>query len=155
MVSDSDSYATLTYQLLTSSVPFTMDASTGKLSLSGPLDFHIVPVYYLTYQVIDDATPSKQDTAEIVVTVLPVQEAILPINNYVSPNGDGKNDKLVIMSVEVYADYELTLYNSNGMVVMKTMNYDNSWDGTGLEAGVYYYTFFGKNKYKGNITLVK
>jgi gliding motility-associated-like protein len=153
--SDSDSHVTFTYHLLTTNVPFAMDSVTGKLNLTGPLNFHVASRYLLTFQVNDDNSPSRKDTAHIIVTVLPVQEAVLPINNYVSPNGDGKNDKLVIMSVEVYTNYELTIYNTSGVVVFHTNAYDNSWDGQGLDASVYYYTFFGAKKYKGSITLVK
>jgi len=153
--SDSDAHVTFTYSLLTGNVPFAIDPATGKLSLTGPLDFHKASRYLLTFMVKDDNTPSRSDTAHILVTVLPVQEAVLPINNYVSPNGDGKNDKLVIISVDVYTDYELIIYNTNGMVVYQTKSYDNTWDGQGLDAGVYYYTFYGQKKYKGSITLVK
>jgi len=152
---DSDSHVTFTYNLLTRNVPFAMDSLTGKVSLTGPLNFHVVSRYWLTFLVHDDNNPMRSDTGHIIVTVMPVQEAVLPINNYVSPNGDGKNDKLVIMSVEVYTDYQLTIYNTNGIVVYQSKTYDNSWDGQGLDAGVYYYTFYGTNKYKGSITLVK
>jgi gliding motility-associated-like protein len=155
LVTDSDTYATLTYLLLSTNMPFTMDAATGRLSLTGPLNYQIQSRYVLSYRVSDDASPAKHDSATIIVTVLPVVEAILPINNYVSPNGDGKNDYLVIQNPDVYKAYELTLYNSNGMVVLKTKAYDNTWNGTGLDAGIYYYTFIGPTKYKGNITLVK
>ncbi|HEV7230209.1 MAG TPA: cadherin domain-containing protein, partial [Bacteroidia bacterium] len=153
--SDTDSHATFTFILLNRNVPFALDSVTGDLSLTGPLNFHQASRYLLTFMVKDDNHPARTDTAHIIVTVLAVQEAVLPINNYVSPNGDGKNDKLVITSVEVYTDYELTIYNTSGMVVYQTKTYDNSWDGQGLDAGVYYYTFYGQKKYKGSITLVK
>jgi gliding motility-associated-like protein len=152
--SDSDANATLHYKLLTTGVPFTMDSS-GKLSLSGALNYQTNKRYVLSFSVSDELSPANHDSALVIVTVLPVAEAILPINNYVSPNGDGKNDYLVIQNADVYREYELTIYNSNGMVVLKTNGYDNSWNGSGLDAGVYYYTFFGSTKYKGNITLVK
>ncbi len=157
-VGDSDRFAVLRYMLQNTDGPFEMDPVTGKLSLIGPLSFNTQNRYvlpYLVYQTGIPSIPSKRDSANIIVTVLPVQEKILPVNNYVSPNGDGKNDRWVIQSVDVYADYQLTIYNTNGVVVFQTSSYDNTWDGSGLDAGVYYYTFFGTNKYKGSITLVK
>ncbi len=153
--SDSDSQVIFTYTLMTKNMPFAMDSVTGALSLTGPLNFHKTTRYLLTFMVKDDNHPARTDTAHIIVTVLAIQEDILPINNYVSPNGDGKNDKLVIMSIEVYTDYELTIYNTSGVVVYQSKTYDNSWDGQGLNAGVYYYTFNGLKNYKGSITLVK
>jgi gliding motility-associated-like protein len=155
--SDSDATVTLHYQLLTTSVPFTMDAA-GNLNLTGTLSYQTKSRYELMYRVTDDASPSMHDSAKVVVNILAVPEMVLPINNYVSPNNDGKNDYLVIQNPEVYKDYELTIYNSNGMVVLKTKAYDNSWNGPGLEAGVYYYTLINESvayRYKGNITLVK
>ena len=81
---------------------------------------------------------------------------MLPANNYVSPNGDGKNDYFFIVSPEVYKNYELVICNDNGVVVFQKTAYDNTWTGDGLRAGVYYYTLLGGNKkYKGNIVLVK
>jgi gliding motility-associated-like protein len=157
MASDSDKLVNLHFKLLTTGVPFSMD-SAGNLNLSGMLNYRTQANYLLTYRVTDDANPANRDSAHVTVYVLPVPETVLPVNNYVSPNGDGKNDFFQIDNLDVYKDYELTIYNSNGMVVLKTKSYDNSWNGTGLEAGGYYYTFINPSvayRYKGNITLVK
>lgn len=152
-LSDSDKYSPYTYKLLTTGVPFSMSADSGKLNLTGALDFHQHSRYELWYRVTDDM--HLHDSAMVVVTVLPIEEAILPVNNYVSPNGDGKNDFFAIVSPEVYKEYELTIFNSSGVIVYKTTGYNNEWNGHDVEAGVYYYTLLGNKQYKGSLVLVK
>ena len=153
--SDSDLTQTFTFRLLTPNVPFALDKSTGILTVNNTIDFHQQQFYTLKYVVYNSEPQPLNDTAIIKVTILPVEEATLPVNNYVSPNGDGKNDAFTLISPEVYADFELTIYNSSGLVVYTKKGYHNEWVGDGLPAGVYYYTFIGDRTYKGNIVLAK
>lgn len=85
---------------------------------------------------------------------------VLPVCNYLSPNGDGKNDYFFIDDVASYSDYTLTIYNEFGLQIFeKENNYSNDWDGTydgkTLPTGAYYYSFKnGSKEYKGIINLV-
>ena len=153
--SDSDLTQTFTFVLITSNVPFALDRNTGVLTVNNTIDFHQQQFYTLKYVVYNSEPQPLSDTAVIKVTILPVEETTLPVNNYVSPNGDGKNDAFTLISPEVYADFELTIYNSSGLVVYTKKGYHNEWVGDGLPAGVYYYTFIGDRTYKGNIVLAK
>jgi len=66
-----------------------------------------------------------------------------------SPNGDGKNDKLVFGSLENYLQSQLYVYTRLGLLVYQSSDYQNDWDGKPIEKtmeslqtvpkGVYYY----------------
>ena len=65
-----------------------------------------------------------------------------------SPNGDGKNDNLVITSIEYYPNNTVTIFNRWGSLVYTKKHYLNEWQGTSnagtisgnekLPAGTYY-----------------
>lgn len=62
-------------------------------------------------------------------TVIPVARIILP--DGFSPNGDGINDKFVVMH-PVTSKMEIEVYSRSGAIVYKSSDYANDWDGTGL-----------------------
>jgi gliding motility-associated-like protein len=81
-----------------------------------------------------------------------------------SPNGDGFNDRFVILGLENFPENELMVFNRQGVEVFHRVNYENDWDGRPesgsilggvLPEGTYYYIFkFGEqNIRKGTIYL--
>jgi gliding motility-associated-like protein len=90
----------------------------------------------------------------------PLLNPPLPVVNYISPNGDGKNDYWAIQNVEIYRDFSLRIFDQFGNTIYsKDNNYQNDWDGTlkgsALPDGNYFYIFkSGKKVYKGNIAIV-
>ncbi|GAA3927720.1 hypothetical protein GCM10022209_21580 [Chitinophaga oryziterrae] len=79
-----------------------------------------------------------------------------------TPNGDGKNDVFEIRDLNQYADNELIIVNRWGNEVFRQKNYQNRWDGNGLNEGTYYYLLRIKRTsnsqwevIKGFITLVR
>lgn len=69
--------------------------------------------------------------------------------NGISPNGDGKNDVLVIEGADVVANNELIIFDGRGKVVYQTRDYQNDWGGTDnsgkiLPDGYYYFNFRGE-----------
>jgi gliding motility-associated-like protein len=65
----------------------------------------------------------------------------------ISPNGDGKNDRLVFKGLLLRKiPNHLSIYNRWGTLVFEMESYDNSFEGTLLPDGTYYYIldFFGK-----------
>lgn len=66
---------------------------------------------------------------------------------FMSPNGDGKNDYWVVENLELYPDNSLEIYNRWGNLVFKAHPYNNDWDGRDigsgtndkLPAGTYFY----------------
>ncbi|SNR71713.1 gliding motility-associated C-terminal domain-containing protein [Maribacter sedimenticola] len=71
-------------------------------------------------------------------------------NYFMTPNGDGKNDFLVIDGIENSPNNSLQIYNRYGRLVYSRNNYNNEFDGlsnvngviaknSGLASGIYYY----------------
>ncbi|RSK44326.1 T9SS type B sorting domain-containing protein [Hymenobacter perfusus] len=61
--------------------------------------------------------------------------------NIITPNGDGKNDVLVIDNVALYPRNTLTIFSRWGKQVYETRNYRNDFGGQEQSAGMYYYLF--------------
>lgn len=126
----------------------------------------------LTYTVQIISGGSIQNTATIqgnendpapgsntsVVTITASDEIFIP--NVITPNGDGKNDRFVILGLGKYPGSGLFIYNRWGNMVYQSKDYDNKWDGNGLNEGTYYYilklrTPEGERVYKGWIELLR
>jgi len=102
-----------------------------------------------------DPDPLSNESA---VTVTVTGEIFIP--NVITPNGDGKNDRFVIPNLGKYPGTSLFIYNRWGNMVYQSKNYDNKWDGNGLNEGTYYYilklnTPTGIHDYKGWIELLR
>jgi alpha-tubulin suppressor-like RCC1 family protein/PKD repeat protein len=78
------------------------------------------------------------------------------ITTAISPNGDGKNDKLYIRPFLYDADLKVT--DRKGKTVFAASPYQDDFAGNNLEPGIYYYELkfqeIGKN-YKGVIHIIK
>jgi len=83
------------------------------------------------------------------------------INYYISPNGDGINDVLVVDRNEELANYDFYIFNNIGETLYHSLGYDNKWAATfnnkNLPSGTYYYIFKngGDIVVKGYITVVR
>lgn len=78
--------------------------------------------------------------------------SVLELDNYfLTPNGDGINDFLVIDGIENLPNNLLNIYNRYGVLVYSKLNYANEFNGvsnrnlvisrdTGLSSGIYFYT---------------
>lgn len=66
---------------------------------------------------------------------------VIEIPNVFTPNGDGVNDLFVINGIEHCDKRLLIVKNQKGETVFQNNRYDNSWDGTNLPDGSYYYQF--------------
>ena len=71
-------------------------------------------------------------------------------NYYMTPNGDGQNDLLVIEGIERSTSNSLQIFNRYGVLVYTKKNYSNDFNGhsnrdnaikrnAGLESGIYFY----------------
>lgn len=77
-----------------------------------------------------------------------------------SPNNSGYNDRFVVRGLENSTTSELTIFNRQGNIVYRTVNYQNDWEGRNqsgipLPEDTYYYILSVDNKYsyKGFIVL--
>jgi len=96
-----------------------------------------------------------KDSIEDVKIVVGEDPDALFIPESFSPNGDGYNDRFVILGIEQYPDNELMVFNRQGNTLFYRANYQNDWDGTPEEGrirggelpeGTYYYIFrYGQN----------
>ncbi|WP_420321812.1 gliding motility-associated C-terminal domain-containing protein [Flagellimonas sp.] len=78
--------------------------------------------------------------------------SVLELDNYfLTPNGDGINDNLVIDGIENIPNNILNIYNRYGVLVYSKLNYRNEFKGisnrnsviskdSGLSSGIYFYT---------------
>lgn len=71
--------------------------------------------------------------------VLEILSCAVELVNIFTPNGDGKNDRLIFKYIELYPDNQLTVYNRNGAVVYSSDGYRNDWDGDGASDGTHYF----------------
>ena len=71
-------------------------------------------------------------------------------NYYMTPNGDGQNDALVIEDLDVSASNSIQIFDRYGVMVYSKDNYQNDFDGrsnreqviqrnSGLASGIYFY----------------
>ncbi len=83
------------------------------------------------------------DTGTITISIVCPTDIFLPEG--FSPDGDGKNDRLVFTDLEHFAPASLKVFNRYGTTVYENGDYKNDWDGTALSSGkalpdgTYYY----------------
>lgn len=157
---DQDSTNSHTYKIVSDEqLPFAID-NNGVITLVGAVDYEKKSKYSFQEVVTDNGTPQLIDTVDVEIEIKDEIEAKLAFNNFVSPNNDSKNDFLVIENIELYKDYNLSIYNVRGQKLFSVVRYDNNWSGQGLSQGEYYLYFIGKNSddqefiYKEVINLV-
>ena len=160
---DNDLIDSFTYELVMGSGDednnqFSIIDST--LYIETKTNFNIKQTYNFRVMVKDAYALSYEK--EFVLNVIDIEgnDPPLPSTNFISPNGDGKNDYWEVENVEIYAEFELTILDQFGFVLYSVdKEYDNTWDGSyngePLRTGNYYYLFTRDNIiYKGNITIV-
>ncbi|UXP34110.1 HYR domain-containing protein [Reichenbachiella agarivorans] len=115
------------------------------------------PTQTTTYMLLATSETGCSASDEITITV----NDQIEINNFISPNGDGKNDFWEIKGNWLLEVCTIKIYNSKGNVIYQSTGYNNDWNGTdhgrSLPQGVYYYTLScpDQNTKKGKITLMK
>jgi gliding motility-associated-like protein len=123
-------------------------------------NYDVKNVYHIRLQTKDAGGLSFQKTFDIQVKDVKGNSIPLPSTNYISPNGDGKNDYWLVDNVEIYKEFALQIFDQFGQIIYSVPNnYNNEFDGTyqghSLPTGNYYYIFKKSEKiFKGNITIV-
>ncbi|QEC52899.1 putative repeat protein (TIGR01451 family)/gliding motility-associated-like protein [Anseongella ginsenosidimutans] len=103
----------------------------------------------------DDPDPSNN------ISIDRKNVAGLWVPNVVTPNGDGKNDRLQIPGLGNFVENELVILNRWGNHVFEQKGYQHNWTGEGLNEGTYYYLLKVKTAggswqaFKGYITLLR
>ncbi len=126
--------------------------SNGTVTLSSRGEAEYQPAVgfvgsdFFVYEVVDEFELVSRSTVYVTVE----GDGVFTLNNVLTPNGDGYNDKLVFVSEEQFMSLELTIVNRWGDRLYHNSSYDNSWDGTGLSGGTYYY-IMKANRHKGDV----
>lgn len=109
------------------------------------------------YKVTGRNAQGCESTDEVTVFVLET----LNVSKVLSPNNDGVNDFWTIEKIEDFPNAEIVVYNRWGQEVFATKNYQNNWNGTGVngalpEATYYYVIKIDDNKFiSGFFSLVR
>jgi len=133
----------------------------GTINVKSPelLEYSLHPTYNYTVDVCDNGEPEIQCYQfDVTINLSEIIQDFF-VTNYISPNGDGKNDTWVIRGLEK-GTYSVAVIDGKGNVVFRSDDYNNNWNGTKfgnkLPPGVYYYSITSENNsQKGTITLIR
>ena len=84
------------------------------------------------------STPVCSATDSIRVRFFDCRAAAVFVPTIITPNGDGRNDRLEIIGLDP-DPWALTVYNRWGQPVYATPRYQQDWAAPGLPDGVYFY----------------
>jgi len=131
-----------------------------KLLINSKSNYDVKSFYEFRIKSTDLAGGSVEKAFVLQVIDIAGNSIPLPSTNYISPNGDGKNDFWKVDNVEIYKEFALQIFDQFGQVIYDVpSNYNNEFDGkyngNALPTGNYYYIFKkGTKIFKGNITIV-
>jgi gliding motility-associated-like protein len=152
----------LTAQLTASGgTSYTWSNAQGIISGQNSPVLTVRPASTTTYTVTVSNPTTCINTYSITINVNDDYQA-LKVNNILSPNGDGKNDFLVIKNLDMYPNHTLRIFDKAGRVIFTKVNYANDWDGTFngsyLADDTYFYILDfnqGLHKFKGFVSIVR
>lgn len=76
----------------------------------------------LVWTLTNGACPETSDTL-----VIRVKDLTIP--SLITPNDDGRNDYFILEGIEIFTDNDLRIFDRRGVIVYKTSNYMNDWNG--------------------------
>ncbi len=148
--------------------PIQIDATGSNIA-----SYDWSPAIGLDDPMIEDPLASPEFTTSYTITVTSSDGCMasdditvsiklkIEVNNFMSPNGDGKNDTWIIKGHYLLDDCTIQVFDSWGNVIFERTGYDNMWDGTHngnqLPEGNYYYTITcgSDEPITGSITLIR
>lgn len=134
--------------------------ATGSWTFTPQTDLSI-GTYSFTITAKDVTGNESAKSNVFVYELIPVNKEITA-NNVLTPNGDGKNDFLVLNNLQYYSKSLIRIYDRAGRTVYTANAYKNDWsgdlNGTTLAEGTYYYVVDlgdGFKAFKSFITIVR
>ncbi|MGB1002609.1 MAG: gliding motility-associated C-terminal domain-containing protein [Salibacteraceae bacterium] len=132
-----------------SEVKWKFDDGTESTELNPTHEFEEPGIYFVTMLAKLSDGSAVMDKAVIEVKKAPsetaakVDESSIFVPNVFTPNGDGENDYLKVVTKEIHS-YSISIYSVNGKLVYQNDNPEQNWDGRDLsgnrvEDGTYYY----------------
>ncbi|PUZ25346.1 hypothetical protein DCC81_13670 [Chitinophaga parva] len=122
---------------------------------------NVQPSEDTTYMVTASTGNGCTSSASYNVRVKPAPDTKITATNFLTPNGDGRNDRWIVTNLQNYGTYDITIFDRAGRIVYYTRNYNNDWGGTAngdpLAEGTYYYVINvqGQQPVKGFVTIVR
>jgi gliding motility-associated-like protein len=89
-----------------------------------------------TYRITLTATSTEGCSDTVSITYDIISEIVVP--NVITPNGDGKNDKLVFKNVQFKENSSLLVFDRWGKKIYESANYKNEWQPE-QSSGTYYF----------------
>jgi gliding motility-associated-like protein len=94
----------------------------------------------------------------LIVSQTELCKVVIP--NIFTPDGDNFNQTFTIFGIEKFPGSSLKIFNRWGNMVYENTSYDNSWTGSDVSDGTYYYIFELQSNtevkyFEGNITIVR
>jgi gliding motility-associated-like protein len=138
---------------------YTWATASGIIGGQNTATLTVRPSLTTTYNVMATNASGCTSSQNFTVNVLDDFQAVEGIN-IMTPNGDGKNDALVIKNLDMYPDNTLRIFDRGGRQIYVKKNYTNDWVGTlngsNLKEDTYYYILeFGKGgRIKGFVSIV-
>ncbi len=151
----SDSISTCSGQIVTFSVANPNAAYTYvwsqfsgfELGTGSSFQFNPVETYHSGGYVVTATTSNGCSSSAVLV--LQVNNCVIDIPEFISPDGDGFNDVFFIENLEAYPGTAVSIFNRWGALIYESEDYLNDWDGTSqskfnvggdaLPEGTYYY----------------
>ena len=143
----------------TGGTSYTWATASGIISGQNTAALTVRPSLTTTYTVTATNASGCTSSQDFIVNVLDDFQAVEGIN-VMTPNGDGKNDALVIKNLDMFPDNTLRIFDRGGRQIYVKKNYTNDWVGTingsALKDDTYYYILeFGKGgRIKGFVSIV-
>ena len=133
-------------------------------STGGATNFHEIRNLSISLPAPEFSVPAlmslRESSLKSEIKINPDTELIA--TNFISPNGDAKNDTWVIRNIEKYPENSVKIFNRQGQEVYSKKNYLNEWDGTFngtiLKDDTYYYILHtgpGSPAKRGYISLLR
>jgi gliding motility-associated-like protein len=130
-------------------IKWKFDDGTESSELSPTHIYETPGIYFVTMlaELNDGTVTMDKAVVEVRLNETSVKEVVeassIFVPNVFTPNGDGKNDQLVVKANNVDS-FTFSIYSVGGKLVYKSENPESSWDGTDLGGntlpdGVYYY----------------
>ncbi len=121
--------------------------SLNQSNIANPIATPVVTTVYIVKGVSANNCISYDS-----ITVTVKSEAFIP--ELFTPNGDGKNDRLLIYGLQNVESFEFTVYDRGGNIIFQTTDADTmtkkGWDGylnqSKIKAGLFFWQVRGKYK---------
>ena len=140
------------------------------LIVNSLIEYDSASIHNIRIKITNDAGNHIEQNFKILINETINTKEPLKANNLITPNGDNINDVFEIYNPDIYSNFQLIIYDDNGVKTNvynsgynSSTQYNNTWNGVGdngakLNTGLYYYYLSTSNKefvFKGSFYLIQ